>query len=69
MIKKIKVEGMSCGHCVKRVEKALNAIDGVTGVVVDLTLGQVDLDMNRDIDFRVLHDAVDEAGYDATGEL
>ena len=36
MTKTIKIEGMSCGHCVKAVEKALNAVDGVTGVQVSL---------------------------------
>jgi copper chaperone CopZ len=25
----LKIDGMSCGHCVARVEKALKKIDGV----------------------------------------
>ena len=29
----IKIEGMACGHCSARVEKALNAIDGVSATV------------------------------------
>jgi len=33
MKKKFKVEGMSCGHCRKTVENALNAVDGITASV------------------------------------
>ena len=29
----MKIEGMACGHCSARVEKALNAIDGVSATV------------------------------------
>ncbi|MCM1289671.1 MAG: heavy metal translocating P-type ATPase [Corallococcus sp.] len=33
---KLHVEGMMCGHCVARVEKALKAVDGVKEVFVSL---------------------------------
>jgi Au+-exporting ATPase len=32
----IRVEGMTCGGCVRHVEKALRATPGVTEVAVDL---------------------------------
>ena len=32
----IKVDGMSCEHCVKAITKALSALPGVGGVAVDL---------------------------------
>lgn len=32
----LNVEGMSCSHCEKTVIKAVSALDGVTGVTVDL---------------------------------
>ena len=32
----LTVEGMSCGHCRKRVEDALNALKGVKQAVVSL---------------------------------
>ena len=32
----VNVNGMSCGHCVKRVETALKAIRGVSSVKVSL---------------------------------
>ena len=33
----LKVEGMTCGHCVGRVQKALDAARGVIEAKVDLT--------------------------------
>ena len=33
MKKTMIVEGMSCGHCSARVEKALNALEGVKATV------------------------------------
>ena len=32
-----KVDGMSCGHCVKSITKAVGALDGVFGVTADLS--------------------------------
>ncbi len=30
------ITGMTCGHCVQAVQRALAAVPGVTGAVVDL---------------------------------
>jgi copper chaperone len=32
----LKVNGMSCNHCVKAVTKAVEALDGIDSVSVDL---------------------------------
>lgn len=32
----LSIEGMMCGHCTARIEKALKAVDGVTAVTVNL---------------------------------
>lgn len=37
----IKVEGMSCEHCVKSVTKAVSALPGIREVVVNLSVGTV----------------------------
>ncbi|MFT4179022.1 MAG: cation transporter [Thermomonas sp.] len=37
----LKVTGMTCGHCVKAVTKALQALDARAEVVVDLGHGHV----------------------------
>ena len=36
MMKTVKVKGMSCQHCVRTVKKALEEIQGVSNVNVDL---------------------------------
>lgn len=32
----VQIEGMSCGHCVMRVEKGVKAMPGVISVQIDL---------------------------------
>lgn len=36
----LNITGMSCGHCVSAVEKALKAVPGVNDVQVTLTPGK-----------------------------
>lgn len=62
MKKIIIIEGMSCEHCKKRVEDALNSIDGVKARV-DLKRGAAVVKLNGNIDDEVLKDAVSRAGY------
>lgn len=64
MTKVIKIEGMSCMHCVKRVDKALNSVEGVTKVNVNLELNQATIDYNKDINNDVIKTVIDDAGYD-----
>lgn len=60
MTKTVVIEGMSCGHCSARVEKALNAIDGVQAKVSHETgTAEVTGDVSDDI----LKKAVEDAGY------
>jgi copper chaperone len=33
----VKVDGMSCEHCVSAVKNAVGALDGITSVEVDLS--------------------------------
>lgn len=64
MKKKVFIEGMSCGHCVARVEKALNAFEGVSNVEVDLDGKNAKFDTTNYIDNQKIIDAIDDAGYD-----
>ena len=34
--KQLKIEGMSCGHCLSAVEKLVNEVDGVQSSVISL---------------------------------
>ena len=62
MKKKILIEGMSCGHCVAHVKDALEGIDGVSSVEVNLEgkYATVETDVNHEI----LKEAIEEEGYD-----
>lgn len=62
-MKTIKVQGMSCNHCVMAVEKALNGIGGVTGVKVDLNKGEVSFEEQGTVAMDAVKQAIEKAGY------
>ena len=62
---KIKVKGMTCQHCVMRVEKALLNVEEVESVNIDLNSGDVSVQYNGDEDISpTLKKAVNNAGYE-----
>jgi copper chaperone len=63
-MKSIKIKGMSCQHCVMAVTKALNAIEGIKDVKVDLKNGQASYDETKPVDKKIIEDAVKKAGYE-----
>ncbi|MDR1873071.1 MAG: heavy metal translocating P-type ATPase [Deltaproteobacteria bacterium] len=65
MIKKLKIEGMSCQHCSGRVEKILTALPGVEKAVVDLASGVAEVTSQKEIADQTLTQPVTEAGYPA----
>jgi copper chaperone len=60
----IKVNGMSCGHCVMAVTKALQKIAGVKNVQVSLEKGEAAFDEERPVDQSAVREAVQKAGFD-----
>lgn len=64
MKKTILINGMTCGHCVKRVENALLGIEGVLSVVVNLAEKNAVVESEVDIDENLLREAIDDAGYE-----
>lgn len=64
MNKKIYIEGMSCGHCVKHVEEALKELPGVKSVNVSLQDKVADLELTQDISDEEIKAAIDDAGYE-----
>jgi len=64
MKKKMKIEGMSCEHCVKRVKNALEEITGISNVEVDLDSKIAKFDATDDVKDSDIKYAVEEAGYD-----
>ena len=65
MEKKLTVEGMSCSHCSGRVEKALNALEGVSASV-DLERKTASVTLSAPVDDAVLKKAVEDAGYEVS---
>lgn len=63
MKKTMIVEGMSCGHCSARVEKALNALEGVKATV-DLESKTAAIETTGAVTDEQLKAAVVEAGYE-----
>ena len=63
MTKTMKIEGMMCTHCSGRVEKTLNAIDGVEAKV-DLDAGTAAVTLSHEVSDDVLKKAVEDAGYE-----
>jgi len=61
---RLRVRGMTCGHCERAVEKALAAVAGVTRVVeVDRERGLAVIEGTPDV--AALVEAVREEGYEA----
>lgn len=63
MKKLIKVQGMSCRHCVMHVTQALKEVPGVTEVVVSLEDGTATVDMNAPVTDEALAAAITDVGY------
>ncbi len=61
----LKIEGMSCEHCVARTEKALAAVTGVNEVEVRLEPGAATV-TGENVNLDDLIDAVDQAGFTAS---
>jgi Cu+-exporting ATPase len=59
-----RVTGMTCGGCVRHVDKALRHTPGVTEVAVDLASGTAKV--TGTATFEALAAAVAEAGYQMT---
>src|SRR5256886_17115023 len=45
---KLRVSGMTCGHCQAKVEQALKRANGVYSAVVDLQAGEAEVDFDDD---------------------
>ena len=61
------VTGMTCASCVARVEKALNAVAGVSEASVNFATEQASVSARADVSLATLQHAVEKAGY-AVGE-
>jgi copper chaperone len=60
------VEGMTCGHCVQTVTKAVLGVDGAANVNIDLASKRVEVETTAQAD--QIATAILDAGYSPTPE-
>ena len=67
MEKLIKIDGMMCGHCSGRVQKALEALEGVESAVVSHENGTAVVKCADSVTDARLKEAVENQGFDVIG--
>jgi copper ion binding protein len=60
----LKIEGMSCDHCVKHVTEALEEVPGVNSAKVSLKEKSAAVEHGDGVSLSALKAAVVEAGYE-----
>ena len=64
----IKVEGMTCQHCVEIITDALNNINGLNAVNVDLVKKEVSVKFNKnETKLQKIFDKIIEVGFELPG--
>ena len=61
-MQQFKVSGMSCGHCVRAITQAIQALDQAARVEVDLAAGRVSVESV--LDAAQIQAAIREEGYE-----
>ena len=61
MISHVRVEGMTCQHCVRAVFTALAGVEGVSRA--DVRIGSVDIEHDGSVTIDQIRAAVELAGY------
>ena len=59
----IKIDGMSCSHCAKKVEDTLLSIDGITKAKVNLKEKIATITLNNNIDNSIIKEKIDALDY------
>jgi copper chaperone len=61
----LKVNGMSCGHCVNSIEGTVGELQGINSVKVNLAEGTVDVEFNpAEVSLSKIKETIDDQGYD-----
>ncbi|MCL7747304.1 copper chaperone CopZ [Halalkalibacter alkaliphilus] len=63
--KTLKVNGMSCGHCISTIESNIENLNGVNSVKVLLSEGEVNLNYDSNVISldQIIHE-IEDQGYD-----
>ena len=60
----LRIEGMHCAACVRRVERALVKVEGISEASADFIAGRAIIEIEHPIDSPALSAAIDGAGYE-----
>lgn len=60
----LKVEGMSCSHCVNSIELSVGALNGVSSVKVDLANNEVTVEYDNAETLKEIKETIEEQGYE-----
>jgi len=62
----LKIEGMTCHHCVMSVRKAVEGVDGVKSAEVEVGRAKIDYDETK-TDRDAIVEAIQRIGYRVAG--
>jgi len=62
-MEKIKIQGMTCQHCVMSVTKALTTIAGLKDIRVNLVKGEATFENTQNISLENIRKTIEDAGY------
>jgi copper chaperone len=61
----LKVDGMSCNHCVNAIEGSVGKLEGVSSIKVNLSEGNVAIEYDSSkVSLDKIKDTIDDQGYD-----
>ena len=61
---RLSIDGMSCENCVRHVREALEGMEGVVRVAVNLEKGEAELEAIVELMADEIKEVLDEEGYD-----
>ncbi len=63
----IKVEGIACGGCEKRIQNALGTITGIESVKADRNTGLVTVSSDESVSEDIMKETVEDIGFTVKG--
>lgn len=61
----LKVQGMSCGHCVKAIESSVSELNGIESVNVSLQAAEVNVSFNSSqVSIDQIKETIEDQGYE-----
>ena len=64
--KTVRIDNISCGHCVATIERELADLEGVVSAKADATTRQLDIVWQPPADWAAITEMLGEIGYPAT---